>query len=86
MNQLFQEINPTASLQNNNLTQIKNMMNVLRNSNNPQMLLQNMIQQNPQMQQAMNIVRQNGNDPKTAFYALAKQRGVNPEQILQMLK
>lgn len=86
MNRLFQEMNPTVSLQNNNLTQIKNAFNVIKNSNNPQMLLQNMIRQNPQMQQVMNIVRQNGNDPKTAFYALAKQRGVNPEQILQMLK
>ena len=86
MNRLFQEMNPTASLQNNNLMQIKNMMNVLRSSNNPQMLLQNMIQQNPQMQQVMNIVRQSGNDPKTAFYTLAKQRGVDPNQILQMLK
>ena len=86
MNSLYNQLNAGTSLPNNNLQQIRNMMNMMRNSNNPQALLQNMIQQNPQMRNVMNIVQQNGGDPKTAFYNLAKQKGINPDEILNMLK
>lgn len=82
MNSLYQQLNKT-SLPNNS---IKQMMNLLKNSNNPQALLQMMINQNPQLQQVMNLINQNGGDAKQTFYALAKQKGVNPDDILNMLK
>jgi len=41
---------------------------------------------NPQYQQIMNLLRENGNDPQKAFYALASQMGINPNDILKMLK
>lgn len=85
MNSLYNQLNGRTSLPSN-IQQIKNMMNMLRSSNNPQALLQNMIQQNPQMKNVMDIIQQNGGDPKTAFYNLANQRGVNPNEILEMLK
>lgn len=85
MNSLYNQLNGRTSLPSN-IQQIKNMMNMLRSSNNPQALLQNMIQQNPQMKNVMDIIQQNGGDPKTAFYNLANQRGVNPDEILEMLK
>ena len=50
------------------------------------MLLQSMIQSNPQMQNVMNYINQNGGDPKAAFYNLAKQKGVDPEQVLNILR
>ena len=37
---------------------------------------------NPQVQ---SIINQYGN-PKNAFYALAKQKGINPDEILKMIK
>ena len=49
-------------------------------------MMQMMAQQNPQISQVMNFVQQNGGDPKTAFYKLAEQRGVNPDEVLQMLR
>ena len=70
----------------NNLSQIKNMMNMVRSAGNPQAMLQSMVQNNPQMQQVMNIVNQAGGDPKTAFYKMAEEKGVDPEQILSMLR
>ena len=86
MNSLYNQLNNTAISLPNNVQQIKNMMNLVRNAQNPTMMLQNMMNQNPQMQQVMNIVRQSGGDPKTAFYNLAKQKGVDPNEILKMLK
>ena len=60
-------------------------MNLFKNSNNPQALLQNMIQNIPQMKGVINFINQNGGDPKTAFYKMAEQEGVNPNEILDML-
>lgn len=62
--------------------QIKQMMQMARTMQSPQAA----IQQIPQLQQAMDFVRQTGGDPEKAFYALAKQRGVDPESILSQLK
>lgn len=71
---------------NNNLSQIKQMMNMVRSAGNPQAMLQSIAQNNPQMKQVMNIVGQSGGDPKAAFYKMAEEKGVDPEQILSMLK
>lgn len=49
-------------------------------------MIQNMIANNPQMQQVMNYVNANGGDAKTAFYNLAAQKGINPDEIINMLK
>jgi hypothetical protein len=49
-------------------------------------MMQQLIGQNPQMQQVMQIINQNGGDPKAAFYNLAKQKGIDPDEILSMLK
>ena len=43
-------------------------------------------QSNPQLKQAMDLVQQNGGDAEKAFYKLAEEKGVNPDDILNMLK
>lgn len=70
----------------NNLGRIKNMMNTVRNAGNPQAMLMNMAQNNPGIKQAMEVINQSGGDPQKAFYALAEQKGVNPEDILSQLR
>lgn len=50
---------------------------------NPQAFVQNMINQNPQVKQ---ILDQNGGDAKTAFYKLAEQKGIDPNQIIDLFK
>ena len=72
-------------LQLNNINKIKSMMNILKNSNNPYALLQQFIQQNPRAQQVMNYINQNGGDPKQAFYKMAQEKGLNPDEILKQL-
>ena len=84
MNPMLSALNQNRMVQN--LQPIKNMMNMLRSAGNPQMMLQQMMSQNPQMQQAIQYVNQNGGNAKQAFYKLAEQKGVNPDEILNMFK
>ena len=71
---------------NNSLSQIKSMMSMVRSAGNPQAMLQSMLQNNPQMRQVMTLINQSGGDPKAAFYKLAQEKGIDPQQILDMLK
>ncbi len=84
MNQLYSQLNQQASL--GGLSQIKQMMNFCRGASNPQTALQTLMAQNPQMKQVMDLVQQGGGDPKTVFYRLAKQKGVDPDAVLNALK
>ena len=60
------------------------MLHMMKGS--PQAMLQSMLKSHPQYQNVMRIVQQYGGDPQKAFYELAKQKGVNPDDILNMLK
>lgn len=61
-------------------------MNMLRSAQNPQLLLNQLVMNNPQMKQVMDIVQKHGGDPMTAFRKEAEARGVDPNEILNMLK
>ena len=47
---------------------------------------QQMAASNPQMQQVMQLIQKHGGDPTKAFYALAEEKGIDPQQILDLLK
>ena len=62
---------------------IKELYNKFINSANPNYIIQQMLTQNPEV----NILLQQANgDPRQAFYNLAQQRGINPNDILGMFK
>lgn len=62
--------------------QLRQMIGMIRSANDPQALITQMMQQrNPQMMQAIDYIRQHGNDPKAAFEQLAKERGINPADL-----
>lgn len=65
---------------------IRQMMTMLNSSQNPQQMISQMMSNNPQMKQVMDFVNQCGGDPKTAFYKLAEQKGIDPQGVLDMLK
>lgn len=58
-------------------------MNMVRN---PGAMVGQAMMNNPQMKQVMDYVNQNGGDPKTAFYKLAEEMGVDPEEVLKQLR
>lgn len=88
MNSLYQEMmgNQAQNAQSGNMQSLRQMANVVRNSRNPQMMLMQLAQSNPQMKQAIEYIGQNGGNAKEAFYALAKQKGVNPDTVLNMFR
>ena len=65
---------------------IMGMINMIRNANNPSVVMNQFVQSNPQMQQVINVINQNGGDARKAFYAMAQQKGIDPNSILSMLK
>ena len=62
------------------------MMSMVNGSQNPSAMINQMMSNNPNLKQAMDFIQQNGGDPQKAFYALAEKSGVNPQDILDMLK
>ena len=66
--------------------QIRQLISMVKSSGNPQMMLSQLMQQNPQMQQVMALIQKHGGDATKAFYALAEEKGIDPQQILDLLK
>ena len=77
VNQLFQN-----ALGGNN---IFNIFKSVKNSNNPMGMLQSLSGNNPQLQQVLQLVSQNGGDAKSLFYKMAQQKGVDPNTIINQL-
>ena len=62
------------------------MMGMLRTAQNPQAMLNQMVMNNPKLKEVMDLVNQYGGDPEKAFYSLSEQKGINPQDVLDMLK
>ena len=65
---------------------IKQMFQMVKAAKDPYAYLNGLAQSNPQMRDAINYIKQNGNDPKAAFYKMAQEKGVDPESILSQLR
>ena len=70
-------------LNNPAMQSAKQFVNMIKSAGNPQAMVQSMIARNPQLQQ---ILQQYGNDPQKAFYAYAQQHGIDPNEIINMMK
>ena len=66
-----------------NLSRIKQTMASLRNIGNPQAMLMTAAGNNPELKRAL---EESGGDYQKAFYKYAEKMGVNPEEILGILK
>ena len=66
----FNNINPANPMNSNRIGQMKNMMDMFRNSKNPMMLFQQMDQKNPQFQPVLQMMKQ----------------GMNPNQIFEITR
>lgn len=71
---------------NQSIQQIKNMMSMVQMSANPQIALQNIVNQNPNLQNILNLANSNGANLQQVFYNMAKQKGVNPEDVINALR
>ena len=66
--------------------QISQMAGMVRAAQNPQAALNQLAQNNDHIQQVMQLIRQNGGDAKSLFYAMAKQKGIDPNTIISQLQ
>lgn len=58
------------------------MINTIKSASNPQALISQMMQQrNPQMMQALDYIKQHNGDAKAACEALAKEKGINLQDL-----
>lgn len=58
----------------------------VRQSNNPEQAMEKVLPNLPKYREIMQYIQNNGGDAKTAFYNMAAQKGINPEEILNLLK
>lgn len=77
------------TLFNSRLTQaigpVRQIMQAVQTAGNPALALQQMAGNNPQIQQALQLVQQSGGNAQAAFEKLAREKGMDPQQILSML-
>ena len=78
-NSLYNQLNKNQLSQNN-------MINMLKNIKNPQQLIMNMANSNPQVASVLKEVQANGGNAKDLFYRKAKEMGVDPNSILNNLR
>ena len=78
-NSLYNQLNKNQLSQNN-------MINMLKNVKNPQQLIMNMANSNPQVASVLKEVQANGGNAKDLFYRKAKEMGVDPNSILNNLR
>ena len=84
MNSLYNQLNQTNQLSQNNV--IQKIIQMAKSGNNPQQLLNSLAGQNPQLNQVMQLVNSGKMTPKQIFMNMANQQGVNPDDIISMLK
>lgn len=80
MNSLFQQLNPINQQLPSNLKQIISMFKGIKN---PQAMLNQMAQSNPQLKA---ILDASGGNYEQAFRNLAKQMNVDADEIIKLLK
>ena len=66
---------------NNNLNNLMQMINTVKN---PQVIMQQMVQQNPQLQVMLNQAQASGMTPEQYARQFAKQNNIDIEPLLRM--
>ena len=79
--------NPLFSNNKTTAGPLDDLMRFLNGGVDPQKLVEQILQQNPQARQFMQQMKNtaNGRSPKEMALQLAKQRGMDPDQLVQMV-
>lgn len=67
------------------MDQLRQMVQLYKNSKNPMLAMQNMLEQNQELKVVMNFVNKNGGNAQQLFYELAREAGVSPQDVLNGL-
>lgn len=74
------------SHEQNQTDSLSEVFNKVRNSNNPNQFMQQLLVNDPRFQNVVKYIDQNGGNAKAAFYNLAAQKGIDPKLILNKLR
>lgn len=74
----------TKKLPNNQANIVRNMANTMKA--NPQQMLNQIINSNPQAKTMMNMLRASGQSPKQLFFTMAREKGIDPNSIIEMIR
>lgn len=79
--------NPLFSNNKTSAGPLDGLMQFLNGGGDPQKLVEQVLQENPQARQFMQQMKNttNGRSPKEMALQLAKQRGIDPDQLVQMV-
>lgn len=87
MNNLYQQLQQTQPNQRLSIQQQKpNLLKQFLSSSNPQEFIQNMVMNNPKMQNVMQLFQNSNMSPKQFFYQYAKTKGVDPDQFINSIQ
>ena len=64
---------------------LNNLMQLISGGMNPQQIIQNITQQNPQVQVLLNQARQSGMTPQQYAMQFAKQNNINIQPLINLL-
>jgi hypothetical protein len=70
---------------NNNQNPMNFLMNLMSMGNNPQQIINNVLNQNPQMQVAINQMKTSGMSTKDYVLQYARQNNINIQPFIQMM-
>lgn len=59
---------------------------MMKSTNNPQMLVSQLINNDPRMAEINKLIEQSGGDPEKAFRAKAQELGVNPDDVMSLFR
>ena len=65
---------------------MRQLMSMVKAAKDPQGMLNQLAMTNPQLKQVMDIVNKHGGDPMAAFRSMASEMGVDPDEILNLMK
>ena len=69
-----------------NVSRMKQLMQTMRSFSNPKAMVDQMLRNNPNASEINKYINESGGDIQKAFYAAAKAKGVNPDDILKQLQ
>ena len=70
---------------NLNAAAAKKFMQGIKAAGDPEAIIKRMLGNNPRFKKVMEYVDANGGDPQAAFYKLAEEMGVNPDEFIKQM-
>ena len=85
-NSIMDLVNSQQPQQNTQIQKVKNLMAQMRNVQNPQMAFQNLLRQNPNLNNIFNTVQMSNLSPQQFAQMLAQQKGIDLNSLIQELQ